>query len=188
MSVPQTGAAGRIWEKSSSRRTVPRGAEQAQTQICLRGALQDIAVGFFQDEMFPSLQFHLGIRKSSSTAGHRTISSCWFACCDIPDAASEHQECETTTPVLTCSHNTLTLTSSGTKEQCSRVYNSLLQWLNSLFKDHKAASRNVLLTLSHRKCEQRLESAACQGHALSRQHYLSQEHQNRRHHARPRSV
>lgn len=54
-SAPQTGAGGMILEKS--RGTVPGGAEQAQTQICLRGTLQDTAVGFFQDERFPSLQF-----------------------------------------------------------------------------------------------------------------------------------
>lgn len=81
---------------------MPGGVEQAQTQICFRGALQDVTVGFFQDEMFSSLQLHLGIRKSSCTAGYRTSSS-WFACCDIPDPVSAHQGHEATTPLLTCS-------------------------------------------------------------------------------------
>lgn len=47
----------------------------------------------------------------------------------------------------------LTLTSSGAKEQRSRAYNSLLQKVNPLFKDQKAASRNVLLTLPCRTQE-----------------------------------
>lgn len=145
-------------EKSSSMSTVPRGAEQVQTLISYRGALQDIAVGFFQEEMFPSLQFHLSIRKNSCTPDYRTSSSSWFACCDIP--ASEHQGHETITLLLTCSPITccprqprLTLTSSATKEQCSCAYNSLQQRVNSLFKDQKAASRNVLLTLPCRTQE-----------------------------------
>lgn len=112
---------------------MPGGVEQAQTQICFRGALQDVTVGFFQDEMFSSLQLHLGIRKSSCTAGYRTSSS-WFACCDIQIQSQGTRDMRQPHPFSPAPHNTLskatlslTQTSSGTKEQCSCAYNSLLQ-------------------------------------------------------------
>lgn len=94
-------------------------------------------------------------------------------------------------PFSPAPHNTLskagpclTLTSSGTKEQCSRACCRKLIPCSKIRKQLQEM-RYSCYSVGHVK---RSETLPYQGHALSSQHYLSQDQQNRKHHAGPGSV